>query len=84
MSEVVAALGKCTYHGDVPPKATGLMMDFSGGTTNAIYYVKTLEEITDKFPVPLPEDQSHINLDAINNLRAGLRDGGLAGRSLIY
>jgi thiamine pyridinylase len=86
MSEVVAALGKCTYHGDVPPKATGLMMDFSGGTTNAIYYVKTLEEITDKFPVPLPEDQSHINIDAINNLRtilatASLRNAWYSGKS---
>ena len=77
MSEIVAALGKCTYHGDIPPKATGLMMDFSGGTTNAIYYVKSLEEITDTFPVPLPQDQSHINIDAINNLRTILATASL-------
>ena len=86
MSEVVAALGRCTYHGELPPEATGLMIDFSGGTTNAIYYVKSLEEITDNFPVPLPEDKSHINIDAINNLRtilatASLRNAWYSGQS---
>ncbi len=42
MSDIVQSLGKCTYHGEVPPKNTGLMMNFSGGTTNAIYYVNIL------------------------------------------
>jgi len=86
MSEVVAALGKCSYHGDIPPESTGLMMDFSGGTTNAIYYVKSLEEITDEFPVPLPQDPGHINIYAINNLRtilatASLRNAWYSGES---
>ena len=86
MSEVVAVIGKCTYEGDIPPIATGLMMDFSDSTTNAMYYVKTVEEITGKFPVPLPKDKSHINIDAINNLRtilatASLRNAWYSGKS---
>ncbi len=86
MAEVVSAVGKCTYKGDTPPPATGLMIDFSGGTTNAICYVKTVEEITDKFPVPLPPDPGQVNMEAINDLRnilaaASLRDAWYSGQS---
>lgn len=86
MSKVVVAVGKCTYHGNIPPLYNGLMMDFSGGTTNALYYVKSLEEILDKFPVPLPQNRSQINPNAMNNLRtilaaASLRNAWYSGES---
>ena len=77
MSEVVTALKRCTYHGNIPPEGTGLMLDLSGGTTNAIHYVKTLEEIRDQFPVPLPQDQSQVDNDATNNLRTILATASL-------
>ncbi|MDD5326928.1 MAG: thiamine pyridinylase [Phycisphaerae bacterium] len=84
MTDVVTALTRCTYHGDTPPASTGLMIDLSGGTTNAICYVKSLEEITDTFPVPLPANPSEINMTAMNNLRtilatASLRDAWYSG-----
>lgn len=86
MTETVTAMQKCTYHGDIPPATTGLMVDFSGGTTNAIYYVKSLQEMTNTFPVPLPPDQEHINMDTMNNLRtilavASLRNAWYSGVS---
>jgi thiamine pyridinylase len=69
-----------------PPAGTGLMIDFSGGTTNAIYYVKIEEEITDQFPVPLPPGPGQIDMEAINDLRtilatASLRDAWHSGES---
>jgi thiamine pyridinylase len=86
MTEVITALGKCSYYGNTPPAATGLMVDFSGDTTNAIYYVKSLEEVLNEFPVVLPSDPSQINMTAMNNLRtilaaASLRNAWYSGVS---
>lgn len=86
MTDVVRALGECTYHGDLPPSRTGLMMDFSGGTTNAIYYVKSVESVTATFPVPLPYNEHDVNMTAMTNLRTilaadSLRNAWYSGES---
>lgn len=69
VSEVVSALGINTYYDLKPPKEIGMMMDFSDDTTDANYYVKTLAEIKDEFPLTLPEEQSQIKKAVIDKLR---------------
>ena len=86
MSNVVEALGRCTYHGEIPPSGTGLMMDFSGGTTNAIYYVKSVEAITGTFPIRLPYNEHDVDRRAMANLRTilatqSLRNAWYSGES---
>ncbi|MDD5063917.1 MAG: thiamine pyridinylase [Phycisphaerae bacterium] len=84
MTEVIAALTRCTYHADTPPPTVGLMIDLSGGTTNAISYVKSLEVINNTFPVPLPAGTGDVNMTAMRNLRtilatASLRNAWFSG-----
>jgi thiamine pyridinylase len=77
LSGIINSLGKCTYKDQIPPRSVGLMADFSGGTTNAIYYVKALEELLATFPVPLPSIIKDFNNTAMNNLRALLAASSL-------
>lgn len=84
MTQVVTALTRCTYHADTPPPAVGLMIDLSGGTTNAISYVKSLAVINNAFPVPLPPSTGDANMTAMRNLRtilatASLRNAWFSG-----
>lgn len=69
ISKIVSALGQCTYSSEIPPTAKGLMINLSDETTNAIYYAKTMEELTENFPVELPLDEKKLNKEALNNLK---------------
>ena len=63
LSEVVIALGKCTYHGKTPPKAIGLMMDFSGGMTNAVATSTALTNANDDSQIWVEVDTEDFNVD---------------------
>ncbi|NEO55809.1 MAG: thiamine pyridinylase [Okeania sp. SIO3B5] len=69
LKKINQALGQCTYTSDIPPDKRGLMLDMSGGTTNATLYLDTVHSINGKYPFPLPQDESQLNFDAVNNMR---------------
>lgn len=69
ITQIVSALGTCTYYDTTPPAGVGLMVDFSGGTTDASDYVVSLHETTNRFPVPLPYNPSQIDPVTAKNLQ---------------
>ncbi len=69
LSEVVKTLGTCTFYDQIPPANTGLMADFSSGSSNAGYYVQGLECKLAKFPVPLPISKKEIDQDVVGYIR---------------
>ncbi len=69
LSEINSTLSQCTYTSEIPPDQRGLMLDMSGGTTNAALYLDTAHSITGQYPFPLPQDQSQINPAAMKNMR---------------
>ncbi len=75
LSEVVEAIGECTYSGVKPPPGKGLMVDLSGGTTDACLYLDAVEDIYGTYTTdpPLPPDESKIDNWAIQNLQQLLR-----------
>lgn len=75
LSEVMEAIGECTYSGLTPPPNTGLMVDLSGGTTDAGLYLDAVEEISGQYAAdpPLPPDANKIDGWAIRNLQQLLR-----------
>ena len=75
LDEVAQAIGECTYSGVKPPPNTGLMVDLSGGTTDACLYLEAVEDIYGLYTAapPLPPSASKINGWAIQNLQRLLR-----------
>ena len=75
LSEVIQAVGECTYTTEIPPEGTGLMVDLSGGTTSACYYLEAVEDIYNKYTdsPPLPPDTARINNWGIKNVQQLLR-----------
>lgn len=65
LNDVTSALGRCTYYSQSPAGKTGLMLDLSGGTTNATTYVESVHERLNQFPIPLPPDPSKVDKDSI-------------------
>src|SRR5215210_1592510 len=66
LSEVTDALSQCTYTSEIPPDRRGLMVDMSGGTTNAATYLATLSSLTGVYPPPL---SNQIDPAAMSNVR---------------
>jgi thiamine pyridinylase len=69
LTQIKNALSQCTYTSQVPPDRRGLMIDMSGGTTNATLYLDTVHSVTGQYPPPLPWNESQINPVAMNNMR---------------
>lgn len=72
LSGVVSALGRCMYYGETPANKTGLMLDLSGGTTNATTYVESTHERLDRYPVPLPQNPSQVDKNSIADAQRAL------------
>lgn len=66
LSEVKDALSQCTYTSAIPPDRRGLMVDMSGGTTNATTYLAALSSLTGVYPPPL---SNQIDPAAMSNMR---------------
>lgn len=66
---IEAALGSCTYAEDTPPEGVGLLLDASGGTTNACRYVEAGQDLAHAYtPAPaLPAADALVqaNLDLL-------------------
>ena len=75
LDEVAQAIGECTYSGVKPPPNTGLMVDLSGGTTDACLYLEAVEDIYGQYTAapPLPPQAGKIDRWAIQNLQRLLR-----------
>jgi len=75
LGEVEDAIGECTYQGLTPPQNVGLMVDLSGGTTDAALYLEAVQDIYGTYTTdpPLPPDASKINSWSIQNLQKLLR-----------
>lgn len=69
LSEIKDALGQCTYTSEIPPDRRGLMVNMSGGTTDASLYLDTVHSLTGEDPPPLPWDPSEIDPSAMDNMR---------------
>lgn len=69
LSEVTAALGKCSYYGEAPPAKKGLLVDLAGGTTNASTYIESTHERLNRFPVPLPQNDTQIDKSSIADIQ---------------
>lgn len=69
LGEVEDALSLCTYTSEVPPDRRGLMIDMSGGTTNACLYLDTAHSLTGEYPPPLPWNSSEIDPVAMSHMR---------------
>lgn len=72
LNEVTSALGSCSYYGETPANRSGLMLDLSGGTTNATTYVETTHERLDRYPVPLPMHPSQVDKISIASVQQAL------------
>lgn len=70
LSDVAAVLGKTGYNSQIPPPRAsyvhGLMIDLEGKTTNASLYLDIAHRINGTYPLPLPENQSQINQQAMS------------------
>jgi len=70
LTSITNTLGQCTYDTLIPPKGTGLMMDFSSGTTNGDFYLEATQDIYGKYTTNPPKAPRKDLLDPwpINNV----------------
>lgn len=62
-----------------PPPDQGLLIDFTGGTTDACLYLQTVMEISDSYPTdPDLPPPSNLNQNSISNLQQLVKMAGLA------
>ena len=77
LKELEQAIGDCGFEGPQPPKNRGLLIDLTGGTTCACFY---LDAVADKEKVystmPYLPDGEHLDKVALDNLRLLTRMAG--------
>ncbi len=73
LSEIDNTLSQCTYTSEIPPDRRALMVDLAGGTSNATMYLDTEHAITGVYPLPLPQNQSQIDPNAMANVKLLLK-----------
>jgi thiamine pyridinylase len=67
---LAGALGSCSYYTQTPGNSkTGLMVDLSGGTTDASTYVESVHENTGLWPVPLPQNPAQMDKAASSTIQ---------------
>lgn len=74
LSQVSQTLGQCTYTSQIPPDKRGLLVDMSGGTTDATLYLDATHSINGVYPFVLPQNASQLNQTAMQNLKKVLAD----------
>ncbi|MDN2566329.1 thiamine pyridinylase [Aquibium sp. A9E412] len=62
---VVQALQQCTYTSQVPPDVRGIMVDMSGGTTNASLYLDIQHALDGVYLPTLPPNEQSLDAQAI-------------------
>lgn len=69
LSSVQSALGTCTYTSEIPPDRRGLMLDLSGATTSASFYLDAAHSLMGRTPA-LPWSASEIDQQALANVQS--------------
>ncbi|WP_293087628.1 thiamine pyridinylase [Moorena sp. SIO3H5] len=69
LDQIQNALSSCTYTSEIPPDIRGMMLDMAGGTTNATLYLDIAHSLTGQYPFLLPENESQLNSQAIDNMQ---------------
>jgi thiamine pyridinylase len=77
LSQLKGVLNQCSYTSQIPPDRRGLMVDMSGGTTDAALYLDTAHSLTGQYPFPLPMSEAEMNQAAVDNLRKILSIGSV-------
>jgi thiamine pyridinylase len=75
LNQLKTALSQCSYTSQIPPDRRGLMVDMSGGSTDAALYLDATHSLTGQYPFPLPMNEAEINQTSIKNLRLMLSIG---------
>ena len=70
INDLFYSIGASRNKSEKPPKKSGLLIDLSGGTTCACYYLDAIADITDSYQIDpaLPKAQD-LNDSAIDNLQ---------------
>jgi len=68
IDQLNSALNQCTYTSQIPPDKRGLMLDMSGGTTNATFYLDIAHSMNNKYPLPLPNHDSDLSTEVIESM----------------
>jgi thiamine pyridinylase len=70
LNEISRILGQCPYTGLTPPPNTGLLLDLSGGTTNATLYLEAVMDINGEYTsTPQLPRMNQLNRKAIAHLQ---------------
>jgi len=69
LDQINDTLGSCTYTSEIPPDRRGLMLDMSGGTTNASLYLDIAHSLNGEYPFPLPWNSGELDDNAIDNMQ---------------
>jgi thiamine pyridinylase len=78
LADVVAALGRSTAPGPLPPAGDGLLVDLSDPGFVGLFYVQAYEDRMGQYTEdpPLPWRASRVNAEALRSVRALLRMAG--------
>lgn len=69
LDEIADAVGTCTYTDTTPPAGHGLMIDMSGGTTVASYYIEADEDLRHQYtPSPTLPDADALDPAVLDQL----------------
>ena len=69
LGAVNTALNSCQYTSEIPPDRRGLMIDMSGGTTNAALYLDIMHSRNGTYPLPVPPDPQSLDPQGVANMR---------------
>ncbi len=71
LEQVYRVLGKCANPSIPPPQGNSLLVDLSGGTTDACLYLETVQEINHKYtPDPPLPSADKLDKQAVTNLQS--------------
>lgn len=85
LADVSRAVGQCTYTSKIPPGKRGLMLEMSGGTTNALLYLDVDHARMNVYPFGLPQSLNQGTFAYLNTLMGmASMDNARADVSLPY
>lgn len=75
LTQINQALGQCWNDSITPPPSINLLVDLSGGTTNACLYLETVQDLNGYTPNPFLPQPNDLNQAAVANLHTLLNTG---------
>lgn len=84
LSQLVNALGTCSYSSPGPPEQRGLMVGMAGAVANARLYFAAATAATSQWPLPLPWGAGQFDRFAVNSLQTLLQAGSYYNSTLSF